>query len=265
MHTVLLQLERLRRHYELAIRTYDHVSLLDLSHSLRIWVELKQALAELSPKFSNALSFKTAIPARKVLKAVRGLRYVFSYMPGGVVTYAAENQLSSWPDMPAGTASIAFKFSAHGRMELNKYSVISTSLEDNVTKALAAESVTRCTYVQWLASEVVRLAYHSESGALEQVTISREMIAKRVANTLDGSHPSAAGASDTDNRFDVPIQHLLRHKVGGLPLPYFILLKIAQDILHVAPRFLGINADSATAQQTAQPDARGSGDSASDS
>ena len=33
MQTVLLQLERLRRHYTTAVRTYDHVSLLDLSHN----------------------------------------------------------------------------------------------------------------------------------------------------------------------------------------------------------------------------------------
>ncbi len=30
-------------------------------------------------------------------------------------------------------------------------------------------------------------------------------------------------------------------KVGGLPLPYFILLKCAQDIVEVAPKLLGQN------------------------
>ena len=62
---------------------------------------------------------------------------------------------------------------------------------------------------------------------------------KRVANTLDGSHPSAGGGGDTDNVFDAPVQHLLKYQMGGLPLPYFILLKIAQDILDVSPKIPG--------------------------
>lgn len=84
MNTVHLHLERLRRHYEVAVHTYDHVSLLDLSHALRNWVELKQALKTIAPKFSTALAFKTAIPAKKIFKVVRGHQFVIAYMPGGV-------------------------------------------------------------------------------------------------------------------------------------------------------------------------------------
>lgn len=76
MQTVLLHLERLRRHYEAAVRAYDHVSLLDLSHSLRRWTELKTPLIQLAPRFSTTLAFKTAIPAKKVLRAARGRTFV---------------------------------------------------------------------------------------------------------------------------------------------------------------------------------------------
>jgi|SRR5690554_322798 len=258
MNTVSIQLERLRRHYDVAVRSYDQIALLDLSHSLRIWVELKQALVSISPRFSSAISFKTAIPARKVLKAARGHRFVFSYMPGGVITYASRGHLSSGPEMgPNGgdfTTGIAVRLSDNGRMELGKYCVISTSFEQPLIKALDAEAVTRCTYVQWLASEAVRVAFNGANGDLKTVAISREMIVKRVANTLDGSHPSAAGGPDTDNQFDAPVHHLLQYKMGGLTLPYFILLKIAQDILDVAPKFLGVNEAGVVAQQTVAPD-----------
>ena len=82
MNTVFLHLERLRRHYEVAVRTYDQVSLLDLSHALRVWTELKKPLQSLAPKFSNAIAFKTGVPAKKVLKAARGHNYVsVSYTP----------------------------------------------------------------------------------------------------------------------------------------------------------------------------------------
>jgi hypothetical protein len=45
--------------------------------------------------------------------------------------------------------------------------------------------------------------------------------------------PSAAGGGEADNAFDAPVHYLLKYKVGGLPLPYFVLLKIAQDILAI--------------------------------
>lgn len=242
MKTVLLHLERLRRHYEVAVRTYDHVSLLDLSHSLRVWTELKQPLLKLAPKFAQALSFKTAIPAKRVFKAARGHRFVFSYMPGGVRTYASKGHLASGPGMGSNdgdfTAHIAVKLSPP-LLELGKYCVVSTSFDQPLIKALEAEDLTRCTFAQWLASEAVRASYENGKGVLEVVAISREMLVKRIANTLDGSHPSAAAGGQEENAFDAPVHHLLQYQMGGLPLPYFILLKIAQDILDVAPKYLG--------------------------
>jgi hypothetical protein len=242
MNTVLLQLERLRRHYGAAVRTNDHVSLLDLSHTLRLWTELKKPLEKIAPKFSSAISFKTAIPAKKVLKAARGHRYVFSYMPGGVITYASQGHFASGPGIENNgdfALGVAIKVSPP-TVELGKFSFVSCAFDQPLIKALDAETVTRCTYVQWLGAEVVRVAYVNEKGNYEVVAISREMIVKRVANTLDGSHPSAAGG-ETDNTFDEPIHYLLKYQVGGLPLPYFILLKIAQDLLEIAPKLLGID------------------------
>lgn len=241
MNTVQLHLERLRRHYETTVQTYDQVALLDLSHTLRIWTELKQPLIQISPKFSKAIAFKTAIPAKKVFKAARGHKYVFSYMPGGVRTYASNGHLASGPGMePADgdfTMGIAVKVTPP-LIELGKYCIVSTSFEQPLVKALDAEQTTRCTYIQWLGAEAVRVSYINSLGKLTTTAISREMMIKRVANTLDGSHSSAANSADTDNAFDEPIQHLLKYQMGGLSLPYFILLKIAQDILDVAPRLL---------------------------
>lgn len=129
-----------------------------------------------------------------------------------------------------------------GALELGQYSVVTVDLDGPTEKALDAEDQTRCNYSQWMAAEVVRVSYPTEAGALERVVLTRETIVKRVANTLDGSHPSAAATiSDGNNSFDPAVHYLLRYQMGGLPLPYFILLKIAQDILSVAPRLLGID------------------------
>jgi hypothetical protein len=255
MKTLALHLERLRRHYETAVRTYDHVSFLDLSHSLRIWVELKQELPKLVPAFGTTMSFKTAIPAKKVLKASKGCRYVFSYMPGGVITYCSNGHLASGPEMDhrAGdfAAGIAVKI-GEDHIWLNKFCIVGRSFDQPLIKALDAESVTRCNYAQWLGSEVVRVSFPREDGTLATTTISREMMVKRVANTLDGSHASLA-AYESDNSFDPAVRHLLQYRVGGLPLPYFVLLKIAQDILGVAPRLLGVDTEEAQANNSFKP------------
>jgi hypothetical protein len=246
MKTVVLHLERLRRHYEGAVRTYDQVAFLDLSHSLRIWVELKQELPKIAPAFGTTMAFKTAIPAKKVLKAAKGHRYVFCYMPGGVITYCANGHLVSGPDMDHGagdfSSGIAIKV-CEDHVWLNKFCVVGRSFDQPLIKALEAETQTRCNYVQWLASEAVRVSYPQADGKLSSTAISREMLVKRVANTLDGSHPSLA-AKDLDNAFDPAVHHLLQYKVGGLPLPYFVLLKLAQDVLAIAPKLLGLDANT---------------------
>lgn len=234
----LLQLERLRRHYDVAVRTYDDVTFLDLSHSLRIWVDLKQQLVSAAPSFSQAISFKTGLPARKVIKAARNREFIFCYMPGGVKTYAAKGQLASGPRGNSGghLSGVAFKIE-EDHIWLDKFSFVSPELDNSLIGALNAHQQQRCNFQQWLGAEAVRLSFRSAEGELRPVQISRETLVKRVANTLGGSHPSTA-PGETDNIFDPPVRYLLQYKCGGLPLPYFILLKMAQDILEFAPGLL---------------------------
>jgi hypothetical protein len=245
--TVLLHLERLRRHYDVAVKSYDQVAFLDLSHTLRIWVELKKPLVKLAPAFGSTISFKTGLPAKKVLKAARGHAHAFCYMPGGVITYASNGHLVSAPEMEseAGEFStgIAVKFMPDHTW-LGKFCIVAASFDQPLIKAMGAEIQTRCNYQQWLGAEAVRVSLRTPDGTLKATSISREMIVKRVANTMDGSHPSAS-VSDADNTFDAPLHHLLKYIVGGIPLPYFILLKIAQDILENAPKLLGVEATGA--------------------
>ena len=240
--TVLLHLERLRRHYDVAVKSYDQVALLDLSHILRIWVELKQPIVSLAPAFATTISFKTGLPAKKVLNAARGHPYIFCYMPGGVITYASNGSLVSAPEMEPDAGAFSMGVTVKVMPDhtwLGKFYIVAKSFDQSLIKAMDAETQTRCNYQQWLGSEVVRVCFRGSDGVLKQTSISREMIVKRVANTLDGSHPSTA-AWDTGNTFDEPVHHLLKYAVGGIHLPYFILLKIAQDILANAPKLLGL-------------------------
>lgn len=86
-----------------------------------------------------------------------------------------------------------------------------------------------------MGAEAVRVGYRDESGNLVRKSISREVLIRRVANTMGGSHPAGAEALSD---FDPAVQELMHTSVGGVPVPYFILLKSAQDILEIAPRLL---------------------------
>lgn len=235
INQILPQLERLRRHYEAASKTYDYVSLLDLSHSLRIWVDLKQILPNIVPSFESTLSFKTASPPKKILNHIRGCQYVLAYMPGFVVTSANKGNIFSVPRIGCEMyCGVRVRNVGTHKAEMAHFYVVAKDLNASMIKVLSNETVTRCNYVQWLASDAVRMCYINSSQKMTPVALSREILIKRVANTLNGSHPKLSVTSDSDNKFDEPIHYLLQFEWGGLPLPYFILLKIAQDILHVA-------------------------------
>jgi len=243
MEKVLVQLKRLKRHYDHSVNTYDDASLLDLAHVLRIWTELKSVLPEQYPHFKIKKPFKTGTPIRKVLKQAVNEQYIFSYLPGnGVVTHASNGQLASGPDINnGGNFTMGVKAKNTGSsIWLSQYCYISKSLEQPYIKALGNEKVVRCTYANWMGSETVRVQFKNAQGVLEKHSLSREILIKRVANILDASHTSLSGSDVLDNKFDSSIKWLMKFNCGGLPVPYFLLLKIAQDIVDNAPKLLGI-------------------------
>lgn len=81
--------ERLRRHYDAVFNTYDHLSLLDLSHALRMWADLKASIGKKAPTALSTLKFRSATPQRQMLTGLRDIPYVVAYLPGeGVFTRA---------------------------------------------------------------------------------------------------------------------------------------------------------------------------------
>lgn len=233
MERVAVQLRRLRRHYDIAVTSYDEVSLLDLSHVLRIWTELKNPLMEISPAFSNKKIFKTSLPGRKLIKEARNCEYVFAYMPGGVITYANNGFLLSVPQEKGKELSVGISMQQFpNKCELKNFSVIFKGFGRSLYAERKQETIKSHTFTNWLGAEAVRCAYFNERGEYKQLAISREMLIKRVANTLDGSHHSNSEGDAVENKFDAPVRHLLGYGIGGLPLPYFILMKTAQDILN---------------------------------
>jgi hypothetical protein len=242
--TVLYQLERLRRNYYDCISSYDQISLYELSHSLRIWTDLKTVLPTIAPAFGTKRVFRSGTAARKLIKAVKGRNFVIAFMPGGVVSYASGGHMASAPDLPPdGDASLGAvtSLNADGSVTLSSYWYAESSLNDSQIQLLGRPEVSLYSYVDWMGAEAVRLWFPDETRDSGTLMISREVMINRIANTLDGSHPSAAPDPRTGrDKADPAIQKLLGYRLGGLPLPYFILLKIAKDILDNAGALLGI-------------------------
>ena len=146
---IQVQFKRLQRHYETSVKTYDDASLLDLSHILRIWVELKPVLSLTDPAFDKTIKFFTGAPVKKVLKQSLNCRYIYAYLPtDGVTTFASNGHLASGPELEGKkdfTMAVKVK-NTGGSILLSQFCYISKALEQPCVKALENEQVRRCNY-----------------------------------------------------------------------------------------------------------------------
>ena len=236
--TVALQHQRLRRHYDAACRTYDHISLVDLSVALRVWTELKEHLAIEAPHVLTSIAFKTQSPPKAIVRATSGASKVLAYFPDGVITYAGNGEFMAAPedcpvDVPFTMLSTVQVVENHLRVD--RYVFIAPAVDESLHSSLIASSPKRCTFVQWLGADAVRFSFVGTDGRQVTNAFSRVDLVRCVANSMDGAHPAAASQA-TQKPSDVALEFLMKHRVAGLPLPYFLLLKIAQDLLSVYER-----------------------------
>lgn len=240
MQEIIRSIARLKRHYDFAVQTYDHISLLDLIHALRVWCDLKDSVRERAPAFSNSIHFKIATPTRKLMRAAQPYPFVFCFFPDEVFTLANKGIIAESPNVLPGYDKY-YTFIEYRaippKTSIRKIGMIAAFLDDHVIDELKKRAlnpdIRRCNHRQWLEAEVAQWAYHQSDGQLKSFRLTREMLIRRSANTLGASHPEAA---DLSHEWDKPIHYLLGIKVLNLPLPYLILLKTAQDILECAAR-----------------------------
>jgi len=230
-------IERLRRHYELAVRTYDEIALADLSHTLRIWSEMKSNLAHDVPSLSGSIAFRAGSPNKRVSRLLRDHEFVLSYLPGGAITFASKGELvqlpETWATIP-GTQYIEFRENEDDSVEMATFCAVREKLSLEQGNELRNYVQKRLGYQQWLDSEAVRVGMPSEKGDIEIKIVPRDVLIKRVANKYQGSHSRLAKDNrDGESTFDACVAYLMEIRWGGLPFPYFILLKAAQDILSI--------------------------------
>ena len=201
-------------------------------------MELKLVLPDIDKTFTSKIPFKSAVPNRKILRSYSDVEYIVGFMPGGIATHAGNGKLFEWKER-AGPFSIGgLIVPIEDGLEMKNFHFCFPNVEKGTDCITVNPKVTRLNLVQWFGSEIVRMNYRRSNGQLEIISISRETLIKRLANILDGSHTSLGKNSDFSNKFDEPIKFLMDFKCGGCPIPYYLLLKVAQDIVEFAPRLI---------------------------
>ena len=230
-----IQVKRLKRHYEASIRTYDNVSLLDLSHTLRVWTEMKRDLLGNS-KFGSQTAFKSGSPNRKLIRQIGDAQFLLTYLPDGAITYAHENQIaSSARTFGDGYIGATVRKNEDGSLEVRSFQFVALALSPDNQKFVDRPRMSRGNFAQWLGAEVARYRLEEPDGSRIESSISREILIRRVANSMDASHPSSSSPRDSENRFDRHLELLSEFSIGGLPLPYFVLLHAARTIIGRLP------------------------------
>lgn len=233
-------LKRLQRHYELAVRTYDEIALADLSHILRIWSEMKSDLVRIIPSLSSSREFRAGYPTKHVRRILAGHEFVLSYLPEGTITFASKGDLIQLPQIwgtTPGTLATTVKVNDDHSVEMKQFVAVRTKLVEEQVNSLSKWDTKCFGYQAWFSTEAVRVGTSKVGGNGMFESISRDELIKCVANKYGGSHSGLV----TDERgkaskFDSTVAYLMEFHWGGLPLPYFVLLKTAQDILDFVGR-----------------------------
>ncbi len=206
---IQLQYSRLERHYNGAFENKDPISFLDLSHVLRVWVEMKSAVDNLMQSKNLSFQQKSRNLSKEVKQILRGTKYKYLTIGDGLMTPGGET---------------------HSTMEISR-ALNADEVKKLYESSSREQKTTFLTFSQWLGSGIYDVPSGNENHP--EITISREILIKRVANILGASHPKGTDNSNiNENRFDPYIQDLhTLHVSSGYPATYYHLLKNAKDIL----------------------------------
>ena len=207
---LIIQMKRLIRHRDRAKKDNDEISFLDLTHCLRIWVDMKKEVQILFESNNVTPSFKNKKVDRRISDLLKNSNYILIPIP------FSPNTLSG------GMANIIISKNEWTAEQAKKYHELGppSSIKTNLS------------FSQWLNSEIIEVRSNKNTPK-NRLGIQREMLIKRVANFLGASHPEGMESSkDYENRFDPNIREL--HEVfvlDGIRLTYYQLLEIADQII----------------------------------
>lgn len=243
---------RLQRQYMICSEGYDRPAFKDLAHNLRIWMDMRKEVdfylrvnrpstkfmnfaltPRLNRDFPNHRYLIVAFP-RGVFVSGNDIVPGYSergYEPGtgiyigniGTVLRGAWDYMRD--DQPNGPSR--HRITHMAVVFQNPIDdLIAPDLESINSKYLSFGKVS---FGAWLDSAALVLRAFDATQKLVRVDISRENLVRRAANILGASHPF--GGHELADENNSKVKELMESRIFNIPLPYIILLKMAQDIL----------------------------------
>lgn len=246
-----IQFERLRRHYAHVKNVQDEIALLDLVSSLRVWMDLKPSLEEFNIEFRNKQIFTSSTPDKKLLNNFKTSTYFYAYINDNV-SVLLDKEKGMIPFSVSSKIKddfiVFFAFSIH---ETKSASILQfdvgksifyadRSVDKKHNNKIESPRQSNLNFTRWLGSEFIRINIPKEgSDTISRVILTREDFVRRVANYHTGaSHPKTTVKESPDPDKDDKIEFLYNFTAGNLPLIYFLVMSIAQDMIKNLPRIL---------------------------
>ncbi|QMU28115.1 hypothetical protein [Adhaeribacter radiodurans] len=242
---IIVYTKRLKKHFDYSKQIYDEnelidlkVSLIDLAHTLRNWVDMKMDVQKFLEEYAPGTRFNSQDYTGSLKKLIRPYNYVIAPIPLGLTIN--HKTVDGKLDFMLPTDN--FDYATGVQCKINKesselsvrnfwfvYKHFDNSQMNIMFKGFILKKLN---FLEWLGAEAVKIAKLNNSGVMERNSISRETLIKRVSNILGGSHPEGLEVKHTlDNEH---VRYILEHSSFiNRPLPYFILMKFASDLLDV--------------------------------
>lgn len=205
-----VQYARLWRNYRLAEKLRDLPTSLDLTHTLRVWTELKHDV-DLVARARNVLLAFPPSPQHNALKnALKGRQFAHMPFAGGMGQ--------------SGPVKILSMVYMHSMLTEEDFQRL------HKAGSPAQPGDTTQSFINWMGGSIVQMP--SIGPGHRHIQISREILISRTSNILGASHPIGMDESNArEHGFDPYVRALHSLIISNMPGTYFQMTEIARHLL----------------------------------
>jgi hypothetical protein len=219
--SVKTQFERLQRHWKAASELYDKPSFLDLSHSLRVWLEIGPVLG-LEHK-----EYRFANLPKNVKTLANNSSYVYLFLPDRIML--PSRAILGGSHFRDCTHCVSVEPKSPTRTMFDGYFYVGRELQvEGVREADSAVAHAPLGRARGFGEYLSRPIVFFKFPDCAQRSITSGNLIRRIANEYGGSHQRTDA---TDNRFSGAVRSLMDFRIGDIPVPYMIALYIGKTVI----------------------------------
>ncbi|MBN2669837.1 MAG: hypothetical protein JXR60_11490 [Bacteroidales bacterium] len=230
-YNIDINIRRLERHYDFCLKKYDDIALLDLSHALRNFVDFSKDIDRYFDSINLLKKYRGFIVSKKAGRMLKMYNYLIIGFPGSVETFANNDDLLFVPNEKSLPVHLNMKIKRNkdDSSSIGNYFLVRSNVEKSASRIIDNSIQVKLfnKFDYWLDSDALKI----NESEFQIKSLSRRNLITWVSNTLGGSHP--ANNRKRENENDPLINYLMNFTIGGVSLPYFILMGISKEILTV--------------------------------